>query len=137
MTSAATTEARTAALRDAREKDSREKRNRALAALGTLKAEGAPISFVAVAKAAGVSRSLVYAEGVRDHVEAARARRGEPARRPSLPAPPGCRPRRKACEPTSPSLARKCIVYRARRPPSKSVCACSSVRRSRGRTRRS
>ena len=85
MTSAATTEARTAALRDAREKDSREKRNRALAALGALEAEGAPISFVAVAKAAGVSRSLVYAEGVRDHVEAARARRGEPGL-PAVPA---------------------------------------------------
>ncbi len=82
MTSARTTEARTAALRGAREKDSREKRSRALAALAALEAEGAPISFVTVAKAAGVSRSLVYADGVRDEVEAARARQGEPGRPP-------------------------------------------------------
>lgn len=88
MTSARTTEARTAALRGAREKDSREKRDRALAALGALEAQGAPISFVAVANAAGVSRSLVYADGVRDQVEAARARRGEPGL-PAVPARAG------------------------------------------------
>lgn len=87
MTTARPAEARTAALRSAREKDGKEKRTRALAALQALEVEGAPISFAAVANAAGVSRSLVYAAGVREHVETARARRqagGSPA--PSRPA---------------------------------------------------
>ncbi len=94
MTTARGAVTRTAALRGAREKDSREKRDRALAALEVLVAAGAPISFAAVANAAGVSRSLVYADGVRDQVEAARARQREPggttipARAGNLPATP-------------------------------------------------
>lgn len=80
MTVAATTEARAAVLRGAREKASKEKRDRVLAAIEALEAQGAPISFAAVAVAAGVSRSLVYAQGVRDRVEAARVRQNEPGR---------------------------------------------------------
>lgn len=94
MTTASTAATRTAALRSAREKDSREKRDRALAALTALEAAAAPISFTAVANAAGVSRSLCYADGVRDEVEAARARqRGSggaavPTRAGNLPVTP-------------------------------------------------
>lgn len=69
--------ARTAALRSARKKDSRERRGRALAAIEALEAVGTPVTFAAVAKAGQVSTWLVYAEGVREHVEAARARQAD------------------------------------------------------------
>lgn len=72
-----TTGTRTAALRAARAKDSQDKRRRALAAIETLEAAGASITFPAVAKAAGVSTWLVYTKGVREYVEAARARQGD------------------------------------------------------------
>jgi hypothetical protein len=62
------------ALAAARARDSRDKRHRALVALESLEATGAPITFPAVAKAAGVSTWLVYAGGVREHVETARQR---------------------------------------------------------------
>jgi hypothetical protein len=65
-------QARTAALKAARAKDSELKRQRTLAALEALEATGAPITFTAVAKAAGVSTWLVYAEGIREHIDAAR-----------------------------------------------------------------
>jgi len=79
--------ARTAALHAARAKDSALKRQRALAAIEALEAVGSPITFTAVAKTAAVSTWLVYAEGVREHVDAARQRQadlGKPrASRPS------------------------------------------------------
>lgn len=80
MMTANTPNARVAVLRRAREKASKDKRARALVAIEALEAQGAPISFAAVAAAAGVSRSLVYSQGVRDRVEAARARQNESGR---------------------------------------------------------
>jgi len=59
-------------LREARKKDSLAKRARALAVVDDMKAKGQPITFLGVARAAGVSNWLVYAEGVREHIEAAR-----------------------------------------------------------------
>jgi hypothetical protein len=86
MTTTATGQARTAALRAARAKDSQDKRQRALTALERLEAAGTPVTFAAVATAAGVSSWLVYAAGVREHVEAARRRQADrgvsPARSP-------------------------------------------------------
>jgi hypothetical protein len=45
-----------------------------MAALHSLEAAGETITFPAVARAAGVSTWLVYANGVREHIEAARGR---------------------------------------------------------------
>jgi chromosome segregation ATPase len=59
-------------LREARKRDSLAKRTRVLAIVDDLKATGEPITFLGVAKAARVSNWLVYAEGVREHIEAAR-----------------------------------------------------------------
>ncbi|MFD0443921.1 hypothetical protein ACFQ10_17980 [Streptomyces indonesiensis] len=59
-------------LREARKQDSLAKRTRVLAVVDEMKAKGEPITFLGVAKAAGVSNWLVYAEGVREHIEAAR-----------------------------------------------------------------
>ncbi|WP_330296077.1 DUF6262 family protein [Streptomyces sp. NBC_00503] len=59
-------------LLESRQRDSREKRAKVLAVVDTMKADGDPITFLAVAKRAGVSNWLVYAEGVREHIEAAR-----------------------------------------------------------------
>ncbi|MGW0574941.1 DUF6262 family protein [Streptomyces sp. NPDC002920] len=58
-------------LRDSRKKDSQSKRAKVLAAVDAMKAKGEPVTFLAVARTAGVSRWLVYAEGVREHIEAA------------------------------------------------------------------
>ncbi|MCX4397002.1 DUF6262 family protein [Streptomyces sp. NBC_00053] len=60
-------------LLESRQKDSREKRAKVLAVVDTMKADGDPITFLTVAERAGVSNWLVYAEGVREHIEAARA----------------------------------------------------------------
>ena len=65
---------RAAALKAARTKDSELKRRRTLAALEALEASAESITFTAVAKAAGVSTWLVYAEGIREHIDAARHR---------------------------------------------------------------
>jgi chromosome segregation ATPase len=59
-------------LREARESDSLAKRSRVLAVIDEMKARDEPITFLGVARAARVSNWLVYAEGVREHVEAAR-----------------------------------------------------------------
>jgi hypothetical protein len=67
----------TTVLADARAKDSHDKRRRALDAVRLLEAGGAPITFPAVAKAAGVSIWLVYSNGIREHVEAARRRHAD------------------------------------------------------------
>jgi hypothetical protein len=74
MSSSSAAAARSAALRAARARASKDKRERALAAIEALEAGGRLITFPAVAKAAGVSTWLTYAEGIREHVEAARRR---------------------------------------------------------------
>ncbi|MFJ5095323.1 DUF6262 family protein [Streptomyces sp. NPDC088557] len=66
-------------LRDARQKDSRDKRARVLSVVDQLVAENEPVTFTGVARAANVSHWLVYAEGVREHIEAARHRQGRAA----------------------------------------------------------
>jgi uncharacterized protein DUF6262 len=75
---------RAAALKAARAKDSELRRRRTLAALEALEASGESITFTAVAKAAGVSTWLVYAEGIREHIDAARHRQ---AHHGAAPAP--------------------------------------------------
>ncbi|MGH9267306.1 MAG: DUF6262 family protein [Acidimicrobiales bacterium] len=77
MTTPTPTAARSAALHAARTRDSQHKRERTLAAIQTLEAAGTLITFPAVAKAAGVSSWLTYADGIREHVEAARRRQAE------------------------------------------------------------
>ena len=68
---------RTAGLRAARAKDSHDKRRRALAAIHALEAAGTPITAAAVAHAAGVSTWLLYTNGVREHLDAARHRQAQ------------------------------------------------------------
>lgn len=72
-----TTPDRTAALRAARAKDSQDKRRRVLAAVQALETAGTPVTAAAVAATAGVSSWLVYADGVREHLDAARGRQAE------------------------------------------------------------
>jgi flagellar biosynthesis chaperone FliJ len=79
MSTTTANQPRAAALKAARAKDSERKRRRALAALEALEASGASITFTAVAKAAGVSTWLVYAEGIREHIDAARHRQAHGA----------------------------------------------------------
>lgn len=74
----ATSSSRTAAASAVRADDSRDKRRRALDALAELEAAGEAVTFPAVARAAGVSTWLVYAKGVREHLEAARRRQAVP-----------------------------------------------------------
>lgn len=81
---------RTRAMLAARTKDSHDKRQRALAAVQDLEAAGTLVTATAVATAARVSTWLVYADGVREHVQAARRRQAD--REPGPPAtaaPPG------------------------------------------------
>lgn len=82
--------ARTAALRAARAKNSQDKRRRALDAVQALEAAGAPVTAAAVAAAAGVSTWLVYADGVREHLQAAQRRQAEHTS-PTAPAAPATR----------------------------------------------
>ena len=65
---------RTAALKAARTKDSNDKRRRVLQTINTMQTAGQPITAAAVANAAGVSTWLVYADGIREHLDAARQR---------------------------------------------------------------
>jgi len=81
------------ALREARKRDSLAKRTRVFQVVDDLKATGEPITFLGVAKAARVSNWLVYAEGVREHIDAAprastapSAVSGRPVRPPAQPA---------------------------------------------------
>ena len=84
---------RTRAMLAARAKDSQDKRDRALAAIASLETAGAPVTPAAVAAAAGVSTWLVYADGVREHVQAARQRQGCNAPgRPGAAVPAGGEP---------------------------------------------
>jgi hypothetical protein len=70
---------RTAGLRAARAKDSADKRRRACEAIDVLEAAGTPVTAAAVANAAGVSTWLVYADGLREHLDQARRRQALPA----------------------------------------------------------
>jgi uncharacterized protein DUF6262 len=79
---------RTQAMLAARAKASHDKRQRALAAVQDLEAAGTPVTATAVATTAGVSTWLVYADGVREHVEAARRRQAEHGNAPRPAAPP-------------------------------------------------
>jgi chromosome segregation ATPase len=56
-------------LRDARHRDSQEKRQRVRDTLDQMLRSGDPVSFAAVARTAHVSTWLVYAEGVREHIQ--------------------------------------------------------------------
>jgi hypothetical protein len=78
---------RTAGLRAARAQDSADKRRRALAAIHALEAAGTPITVSAVATAAGVSTWLLYTDGLREHLDAARRRHPQPI--PTRTAAPG------------------------------------------------
>ena len=84
MSATAANQIRAAALKAARAKDSQRKRQRTLASLQTLETTGAPITFTAVATAAGVSTWLVYSDGIREHIDAARHRQ---AHHSAAPAP--------------------------------------------------
>jgi hypothetical protein len=64
-------------LREARRRDSQEKRARALAMIERMLQENEPITFAAVAKAANVSTWLVYAPGVREHLDQARRQQAD------------------------------------------------------------
>jgi len=77
---------RTQAMVAARAKASHDKRQRVLAAVQALESAGTPVTATAVAATARVSAWLVYADGVREHVLAARhrqAERGEPSPGPA------------------------------------------------------
>jgi Family of unknown function (DUF6262) len=80
---------RTQAMLTARAKDSHDKRQRALAAIQALEAAGTPVTATAVATAAGVSTWLVYADGVREQLQAARRRQAGREPGPSTAGPPG------------------------------------------------
>jgi hypothetical protein len=80
---------RTQAMLAARAKVSHDKRQRALAAIQALEAAGTPVTATAVATTAGVSTWLVYADGVREQLEAARRRQADREPGPSTPPPPG------------------------------------------------
>lgn len=68
-------------LQESRRRDSQAKRSKVLAVLDELVRRGDPVSFAEVARSAGVSHWLVYAEGLREHIEAARAQQnGKPRR---------------------------------------------------------
>ncbi|MFL6119355.1 hypothetical protein, partial [Actinophytocola sp.] len=61
-------------LRAARRQDSLTKRQRVLTALERMERDREPVTFATVARAANVSTWLVYADGVREHIDAARQR---------------------------------------------------------------
>ena len=82
------TTTRAQAMLAARAKASHDKRQRALAAIQALEAAGTPVAATAVATAAGVSTWLVYADGVREHLEAARRRQAERGHAPGPVTPP-------------------------------------------------
>ena len=131
MSATAANQIRAAALKAARTKDSQRKRQRTLAALQTLETTGAPITFTAVATAAGVSTWLVYSDGIREHIDAARHRQAHhgaaPAPTPSAPSAPR---HRIVCAPTWPSprsRSRRCAPNGTN---SNSAFACNSAPKS-------
>ncbi|MEW2412618.1 DUF6262 family protein [Streptomyces sp. NPDC046866] len=60
-------------LLEARQRASRDKRAAVLAAVDAMVAAGEPITFLGVARRAKVSNWLVYQDGVREHIDGARA----------------------------------------------------------------
>ncbi len=72
-------------LRHARQQDSQRKRARVIAVVNDMLATGVPVTFSAVREAAQVSKWLVYADGVREHIDQARkqqaGRKGRDRRR--------------------------------------------------------
>ncbi len=58
-------------LRHARQQDSQRKRAHVIAVVNEMLATGTPVTFTAVRDAAQVSKWLVYADGVREHIEQA------------------------------------------------------------------
>lgn len=73
---------RAATLRAARTKDSHDKRARVLAAIHALESAGTPVTAATVAASASVSTWLIYADGMREHLDAARRRQAEPGTAP-------------------------------------------------------
>lgn len=73
-------------LAQARRRDSIDKRLRVLTAIERLERDGEPITHTAVARTAGVSTWLTYAEGVREHIHSARVRQNT---QPATGHPPG------------------------------------------------
>lgn len=68
-------------LREARRKQSDRKRSQVFRTVDAMKRDGTDITFAAVARAAGVSNWLVYADGVRQYIEEAReAQAAQPVR---------------------------------------------------------
>lgn len=68
-------------LREARRRDSDRKRDQVYRTVDSMKRDGTPITFAAVARAGKVSQWLVYADGVREYIAAAReAQAAEPVR---------------------------------------------------------
>jgi chromosome segregation ATPase len=59
-------------LRHARQQDSQRKRARVIAVVNDMLATGTPVTFTAVRETAQVSKWLVYADGVREHIDQAR-----------------------------------------------------------------
>jgi hypothetical protein len=71
------------ALLAARAADSAAKRNRVRQAIDTLETAGTTVTAAAVARTARVSTWLVYTDGLREHLEAARRRQAAPAAIPA------------------------------------------------------
>jgi hypothetical protein len=68
-------------LREARRRDSDRKRDQVFRVVDAMKRDGTPITFAGVSRAAKVSQWLVYADGVREYISAAREAQGtEPPR---------------------------------------------------------
>ena len=129
---------RTQAMLAARAKASHDKRQRVLAAVQALEAAGTPVTPAAVAAAARVSTWLVYANGVREHVQAARQRQTERGHAPEPAAPPAAaenRSPRPACAPTSPSPRTRSVGSAPNATSYAAVCASSSAPRSTARPR--
>lgn len=68
-------------LRQARQQDSRTKRGRVLAAVAKMLEDHEPVTFTSVARAAKVSHWLVYADGIREHIDHARRQQAQQANR--------------------------------------------------------
>jgi hypothetical protein len=68
-------------LREARARESETKRARVLKTLDEMAATGEKITFLALARTARVSNWLVYAEGLREHIEDAIKKQGGAAQR--------------------------------------------------------
>lgn len=97
---------RTAGLRAARAKDSTDKRTRALAAIHALETAGTHITAAAIARAAGVSTWLLYTDGIREHLDAARRRQASATQPPPAGAPAELAPPTQAGLRTDLALAR-------------------------------